>query len=132
MILLEVHADGFPVLPLECHAPGTVHRQAVTSGLAQELVEVEARDIEIRRQNGLVEDLQPQQRSPLQVWSDTPTPTGLKELAEPWMPEASNHRDKCRSLRDTLSSVARHLTSFVLWIAARAVRRMQISYGTES
>jgi hypothetical protein len=85
--------------------------QAVTNGLALEFVEVEARDVDVREQHGLVEDLQPQQRTPLQIGSDTRAPTGLEELTEPGVPEASDHRDECRAYGDMLSSIARHLRS---------------------
>ena len=91
MVLLKIHTDRVAVFPLEGHTPGPVHVQAVANKLAVEPVEVEARNVQVREQDGLVKYLQPDGSPSLKVRSDAGRLPGLEELAEPGVPEASNH-----------------------------------------
>ena len=92
MILLEVHPKRVAILPLEGQAPGTVHVEAVSDRLALQPVEVEAGHVEVGEGHGFVEDLEAHERPALQVRPDTRAPSGLKELTEPGMAKAPDHR----------------------------------------
>jgi len=92
MILLEVHASYVPILPLERHAPRTVHVETVPDGLPLEPMEVEAGDVQVGQQHGFIERLEPHERSALEVRANVCAPARLEQLAESGVPEASDHR----------------------------------------
>jgi hypothetical protein len=91
VVLLKVHTNGLVFLPLEGDTPRSVDMNRIALRPAPKRMKVEAWQIHVTRDFGLIQRVEASSASLVKVESNLRGLAGLKELLETSMSEASDH-----------------------------------------
>ena len=92
-------------VPFKSNAPGAIDMNTITLWASLKAMEVEARNVQLRKGLCLIQGLKPSQNSPLQIRPDFSGMTSFKQFSQPFVLETFDHTKKNVSYSNTLSII---------------------------